>query len=467
MDEQYQLAFNILLTIYALVVSVIFLFAWRRRRDLVWWLVALIFFTAGYFVLIFNYYQDIYEDIGNGILLVALLIVIITTFLEYIEIMIKTPSDKIKVKNEKIFLTLTLIFSFILGIIAIVLFTIYLSSELVIIISILMLMLFIPLTAFNFRIYRIKRSITRLFMFFVFFSGVITSLSILLSNFFTWGEAMNTAMDFVFITLVLTSGVAAPIEQRLTNSEEKYRTLSEHLEELVDERTKQLTLAKQEIETISYSVSHDLRAPLRSIAGFAKSLYEQIYPNLDEKNKDNLERIINSTDRMNELIKDLLTLGELSQQTCQIETVNLSDIANEILKTLVLLHPEIKIECEIQENIFAECDPKLIRTLLENLLGNAIKFSIIKPQPLISFGKMNENEREIFYVKDNGIGFDMDYAHKLFGLFQRLHSTDDFEGTGIGLITVKRIIDMHKGEVWAEAEVNKGATFYFTLVECV
>ncbi|MCG3254182.1 MAG: hypothetical protein KAX09_10040, partial [Candidatus Heimdallarchaeota archaeon] len=250
----------------------------------------------------------------------------------------------------------------------------------------------------------------------------------------------------------------APIEQRITNSEENYKKLSESQEELVFERT-------QELEAFSYSVSHDLRTPLRSIAGFSKALKDDFSNQLDEKGIDYLSRIINSTNRMNEIIRDMLELAQISRSDFIYEHVNLSKIITEIMNNLSQLYQEQDIVFDIQGNIYAKCDAKLIRIALENLLSNAFKFSKEKTEISVSFGVEELDDTRIFFVKDQGVGFDMKYYDKLFGLFQRLHSNDDFEGTGIGLIIVKRIIDRHKGEVWAESKVDKGATFYFTLGE--
>ena len=299
-------------------------------------------------------------------------------------------------------------------------------------------------------------------MFIIFGAGTLAAFSSIFSLFFTWGNAANIAMDFIFITLLMTGAIAAPIEQRIARSEDKYRKLSEQLEIMVDERTYELALVNAELESFSYSVSHDLRSPLRSIAGFTKMLKDELNDLLTERNIDHLERIIHNTDRMNELIQDLLSLAHVSRSELKAETVNLSDVAEEIMANLITKYPEKNIEYIIHENLILKCDESLIRIVLVNLLSNALKFSINKQSPKIIFGSLRENDRMIFFVKDNGVGFDMNYYNKLFGTFQRLHNNNEFEGTGIGLVTVKRIIDRHKGKIWAEAEVDKGATFYFT-----
>ncbi|MHA1211422.1 MAG: sensor histidine kinase, partial [Candidatus Heimdallarchaeota archaeon] len=323
--------------------------------------------------------------------------------------------------------------------------------------------LLIPVTIFVLRIYWKQKTITRLFMFIVFLVGALTALSTIIALYYEWGVAANYAMNFIFITLIMTAGIAAPIEQRITKSEEEYKVLSEHLEEKISERTQQLEEVNTELKAFSYTVSHDLRAPLRSIMGFSNLLGDEYSQVIDDKGKDYLERIIKSSYRMNEMIDDLLTLAQISRANIKLEDINLSELAHDIMDELVQVYPEQKIDYQIQENITANCDNKLIHIVLENLLGNALKFSIVNANPKIIFGMDKQDNRVVYYIKDNGAGFDMSYYDKLFGLFQRLHSSTDFEGTGIGLTTVKRIIDRHNGKIWAEGEVDKGATFYFTL----
>ncbi|MBN1329760.1 MAG: hypothetical protein JXA54_09830 [Candidatus Heimdallarchaeota archaeon] len=461
--DEFQLAINILLTIFALIVTIIFSFSWRKRNELIYWFIALIFFTVGHFILIFAQFDVLYEYIGNGIHLIALILIIITTFIDYIKLMVVTPREVSIKKREKIILALTISFSIIVGILTIVLMSYYSILDLLTTISVIMVVLFIPLTVFNMRIYLKQKTITQLFLFIIFLIGTITAFAVIFSVHFVWGRAMNMAMDFIFITLIMTGGLAAPIEQRITSSEETYRILNEHLEEMVSERTQLLEAVNHELEAFSYSVSHDLRTPLRSLEGFAKILQTDLADTIDENSKMHLERIIKNSARMDELINDLLSLGKISKFEYQTELVNLSELAVEIKNNLVELNQENNIDFEIQKNVYAVCDPHLIRIVLENLLGNAVKFSIKKPNPKIIFGVKKEDDREVYFVQDNGIGFDMQYYQKLFGLFQRLHGIDEYPGTGIGLIIVKRIIDRHKGEVWAEGEIDKGAIFYFTL----
>jgi len=327
-----------------------------------------------------------------------------------------------------------------------------------------MIALLIIMSIIVLRIYTIQKTLTRLFIFFTFFAGTITAISTLLAGYISWGSPLNYGLNFIFISLILTVGFAAPIEQRITDSEDKYRILSLHLEEEVAERTIQLEEALEELESFSYSVSHDLKSPLRSIQGFSKALLQDFSNNLDAEGKDFLERIIKNSDRMDHLITDLLELSNTLRYTeYDIKPVDMSNLADEIVKDLLLLYPDLKVEFLIQENMTINSDPKLIRIILENLFGNALKFSTPKSNPKIEFGTIDQNDTTVFFVRDYGVGFDMKYIDKLFRVFQRLHSIEEFDGSGIGLATVKRIVQKLDGKIWAEGETNKGATFYFTI----
>ncbi len=246
--------------------------------------------------------------------------------------------------------------------------------------------------------------------------------------------------------------------------EEKLREHREHLEELVQQRTTQLTAINQELEAFSYSVAHDLRSPLRAIDGFSRTLLEEHAGQLNPQGLAYLERIMAADRRMGQLIDDLLSLSRLNRSEIIYETVDLSAIAHDILVDLNQRHPERKVEVIIANGLVVKADRRLISILLENLLGNAWKFTAKTDSARIELGAEIGKART-FFVRDNGAGFDMAYADKLFGAFQRLHTEGEFPGTGIGLATVKRIIHRHNGEVWATGEVNQGATFYFTLPE--
>jgi len=224
-----------------------------------------------------------------------------------------------------------------------------------------------------------------------------------------------------------------------------------------------LAATNKEMESFSYSVSHDLRSPLRSIDGFSQALLEDYKDRLDEHGQEYLNRLRSASQKMGELIDGLLKLSRLTRSEMHQEKVDLSTLADEIATRLQETQPERRAKFVISSGLTANGDPQLMRVLLENLLGNAWKFTSKIPQANIEFGSNNNGNRKAFFVKDNGAGFDMAYADKLFSAFQRLHDTTDFPGTGIGLATVQRIINRHGGSIRAEGAVGKGATFYFTL----
>jgi len=256
----------------------------------------------------------------------------------------------------------------------------------------------------------------------------------------------------------------------LKESEAKQRRLAEELAETnrdlerrVQERTAQLEGANKELEAFSYSVSHDLRAPLRAIDGFSQALLEVYSNQLDDKGRDYLRRVRGGSQRMAQLIDDMLNLSRITRTEMSHESVDLSALAKSIVEDLQNSQPGRKIECRIAEGAVANGDGRLLRQVLENLLGNAWKFTAKHPQGLIEFGTTLDKSQIVYFVRDDGAGFDMNYATKLFGVFQRMHSMTDFSGTGVGLAIVQRIIHRHGGRIWAEAAIEKGATFYFTL----
>ncbi len=243
----------------------------------------------------------------------------------------------------------------------------------------------------------------------------------------------------------------------LTDVSAKHRT-EEELERRVAERTIALQRANAELEAFSYSVSHDLRTPLRAISGFAEILRDSYGDKLDDDGRHYLTRVLDGSNRMGMLIDDLLQLGRVSRQEVSRQNVNLSDIAKDVIAGLQDAHPNRQVDVHIEPGLTTRADPRLAEILMANLLGNAWKFTSTVPQPRVSLAR----EGEAFCVSDNGVGFDMKYSAQLFGVFQRLHGINEFPGTGVGLATVKRIVDRHGGTIWAEAEVGNGANFYFT-----
>jgi PAS domain S-box-containing protein len=225
----------------------------------------------------------------------------------------------------------------------------------------------------------------------------------------------------------------------------------------------ELTAANKELEAFSYSISHDLRAPLRGIDGFSQALLEDYSAQLDHTGKQYLERVRMGAQRMATLIDDLLTLSRITRGEIQRQSIDLSEIARSVAHDLSRLDPGREVEILIAPGLRVEADARLMRTVLENLLGNAWKFTSRCAYARIEFGRTQDNGLSAFFVRDNGAGFDPAYAGRLFGAFQRLHAAADFPGTGVGLASVQRVIYRHGGRVWAQGAVDQGATFFFTL----
>jgi signal transduction histidine kinase/ligand-binding sensor domain-containing protein len=269
---------------------------------------------------------------------------------------------------------------------------------------------------------------------------------------------------FILLMIVL-GGLIATQTVRVLLEQGRLRKAQTELEERVRQRTAELELANRELEAFSYSVSHDLRAPLRGVDGFSQALQEDYAGKLDAEGQDYLRRIRAGAQHMGRLIEALLGLSRVTRGTLQLAPVNLSHLAVEIAAELARREPTAKVEVIVAPDLVAAGDSPLLRVALENLLGNAWKFTSRRTDARIEFGVTEQDGLRVYFVRDNGAGFDMTHAQKLFGAFQRFHTAEEFPGTGIGLATVQRIIHRHGGRIWAESQPGHGATFYFTLPE--
>lgn len=248
-------------------------------------------------------------------------------------------------------------------------------------------------------------------------------------------------------------------------AEQNIDALNESLERKVMERTTQLEASNKELEAFSYSVSHDLRAPLRAIDGWSLVLLEDYFAGLSAEARSILDKVRTETQRMGNLIDTLITLSKVTRVEMNIETINLGEIAQSVVRRLKEHEPERQIKCVIQADLYASADGNLMEIALTNLISNAFKFTAKTDKAEIEIGKVSLDNSHTFFIRDNGAGFDMTYINKLFGTFQRLHKSTEFQGTGIGLAMVKRIISRHGGKIWAESEPGQYTIFYFTLRE--
>ena len=243
------------------------------------------------------------------------------------------------------------------------------------------------------------------------------------------------------------------------HAEEEIRKLNS----VLNDRVTELNAVNKELESFSHSVSHDLRSPLRHIDGFARILKDEYAGELSQDGVRYLDRVLEAANHMGQLVDDLLNLARIGRREIAKQRVNLEDVARQAIAELPPETSKRNIEWLIEPLAYAECDPGLMKLVFSNLLSNSAKFTRTRETAVIEVGECESRGAPAYFVRDNGVGFDARYADKLFGVFQRLHRQEDFEGTGIGLATVQRIVRRHGGEIWAESEPDRGATFFFTL----
>ncbi len=271
-------------------------------------------------------------------------------------------------------------------------------------------------------------------------------------------ELLDTKRELVKRNLELDR-----LQRELQEKNTALTSLNAELEKRVLERTKQLSLALNEIDDFAYSLSHDLRTPLRGIDGYSAVMMEDYADKLDEQAIKHLTSIRRDAQRLGEVLDALHGLSNVSRKELSLSKVNLSEMGERVIQKLIIAYPERKVEFSIQQGLSEYCDRELMKSVLNHLFSNAIKFSKREATARIEFGMEAKDGVKTYFVKDNGVGFNMEFVNKLFHNFQRLHRYNDFEGIGIGLATVRRVIIKHGGSIWAESEPGKGAVFYFTL----
>jgi len=286
-------------------------------------------------------------------------------------------------------------------------------------------------------------------------------LLMLMFRFLSTERALRLESEQAAVRLALAQAEAEKNAREALANANEVRQLNATLEERVRRRTIELEATNRELEAFSYSVSHDLRAPLRTIDGFSLALEEDYANAIDDVGRDYILRVRTGVQRMGQLIDALLQLSRITRAELSREDFDLSEIAGQVAQELAAQNSDRQIEFRVEAGLRANADPKLIRIALENLLGNAVKFSGKVDQPVVEFGW--DPAADAWFVRDNGAGFDMYYAEKLFNAFNRLHGDKDFKGSGIGLATVARVVRRHHGRIWADSVVHHGATFWFTL----
>jgi signal transduction histidine kinase len=276
------------------------------------------------------------------------------------------------------------------------------------------------------------------------------------------GHFLKIIAFFLIYKAIIETGISRPYSLLLRNLKQSEEKINLHAQKLALTNA-ELSSTNKELEAFNFSVSHDLRAPLRHIQGFSQMLAEDYGEKLDDQGKEYINNIQTSVKRMSGMIEDLLNLSRITRKELNREAVDLTEISGTIASTLQKTQPERQVEFRISDGLKAEADNGLIKTAMENLISNSWKYTAKHPRATIEVGAISQDGQTVYFVRDDGAGFDMTYADKLFGVFRRLHSDVDFPGTGIGLATVQRIIHRHGGKIWAEGQVEKGATFYFTL----